>query len=280
MSEVQAGLGLRRAITGALKPLNAGAIDFLEVAPENWMHLGGRLKKDFHFFAERYPIYLHGLSLNIGGFAPLDIELVSSIKEFIDTYQCPLYTEHLTYCGDDGHLYDLLPIPFTEEAVNHVAERVMRVQDILGQRIALENASYYAAPARQMSEAEFINAVLDKADCRLLLDVNNVHVNSINHGYDPIEFLDQLNLERACYIHIAGHFVEAEDLRIDTHGAAVIDPVWELLDAAYERTGVLPTLVERDFNFPPMDELLGEVEQVRRAQVRCRQHQHSALVST
>lgn len=279
MSEVQAGLGLRRALTGALKSLKPGSIDFLEVAPENWMHLGGRLKKDFRFFAERYPIYLHGLSLNIGGFAPLDIELISSIKEFIKSHHCPLYSEHLTYCGDEGHLYDLLPIPFTQDAVNHVAERVLRVQDILGQRIALENASYYAAPAREMSEAEFINAVLDKADCRLLLDVNNIHVNSINHGYDPIEFLDQLKLERACYMHIAGHYVEAEDLRIDTHGAAVIDPVWELLDAAYERTGVLPTLVERDFNFPPMDELLGEVARVRQAQTRCRQQQRALRVS-
>ncbi len=268
MLEAQAGLGLRRAISGALKPLKPGSIDFLEVAPENWMHLGGRLKKEFEFFAERYPIYLHGLSLNIGGFSPLDVELISSIGDFMDKYQCPLYSEHLTYCGDEGHLYDLLPIPFTQDAINHVAERVMRVQDILGRQIALENASYYAAPAQEMSEAEFINAVLAKADCQLLLDVNNIHVNSINHAYDPIEFLDQLELDRACYIHIAGHYVEDEDLRIDTHGAAIIDPVWTLLDAAYERTGLLPTLVERDFNFPPMEELLAEVEQVRHKQRR------------
>ncbi len=268
MSEVQAGLGLRRAIIGALKPLNTGDIDFLEVAPENWMYIGGRLKKDFQYFAERYPIYLHGLSLNIGGFAPLDLDLVMAIRDFMNDYDCPLYTEHLTYCGDDGHLYDLLPIPFTEAAAKHVAERVMRVQDLLGRQIALENASYYAAPAQEMSEAEFINRVLAKADCRLLLDVNNVHVNSINHGYDPLVFMEQLDLERACYIHIAGHYVEAEDLRIDTHGSAVIDPVWDLLDAAYARTGVLPTLVERDFNFPPMTELLGELNQVRQAQAR------------
>lgn len=259
---------MRRAIIGALKPLNTGDIDFLEVAPENWMHIGGRLKKDFQYFAERYPIYLHGLSLNIGGFAPLDLDLVMAIRDFMNDYDCPLYTEHLTYCGDDGHLYDLLPIPFTEAAAKHVAERVMRVQDLLGRQIALENASYYAAPAQEMSEAEFINRVLAKADCRLLLDVNNVHVNSINHGYDPLVFMEQLDLERACYIHIAGHYVEAEDLRIDTHGSAVIDPVWDLLDAAYARTGVLPTLVERDFNFPPMTELLGELNQVRQAQAR------------
>lgn len=233
------------------------------------MHIGGRLKKDFDYFAERYPIYLHGLSLNIGGFAPLDLDLISSIRQFMDDYQCPLYSEHLTYCGDDGHLYDLLPIPFTEEAVDHVAERVMRVQDLLGRRIALENASYYAAPAQAMPESDFINAVLQRADCQLLLDVNNVYVNSINHRYDPLTFIDQLDLSRVCYMHIAGHYVEAEDLRVDTHGAEVIDPVWDLLDAAYRRVGVVPTLVERDFNFPPMAELLGEVDRVRRVQRRC-----------
>ena len=264
-----AGLGLRCGLTSALKHLSPGHIDFLEVAPENWMHIGGRLKKDFDYFAERYPIYLHGLSLNIGGFAPLDLDLIGAIRRFMDDYQCPLYSEHLTYCGDDGHLYDLLPIPFTEEAVDHVAERVMRVQDLLGRRIALENASYYAAPAQAMPESEFINAVIQRADCQLLLDVNNVYVNSINHRYDPLTFIDQLDLGRVCYMHIAGHYVEAEDLRVDTHGAEVIDPVWDLLDAAYHRVGVVPTLVERDFNFPPMAELLAEVERVRQAQQRC-----------
>lgn len=235
------------------------------------MHIGGRLKKDFEYFAERYPIYLHGLSLNIGGFAPLDLDLISSIRQFMDDYQCPLYSEHLTYCGDDGHLYDLLPIPFTEEAVDHVAERVMRVQDLLGRRIALENASYYAAPAQAMPESDFINAVIQRADCQLLLDVNNVYVNSINHRYDPLAFMGQLDLDRVCYMHIAGHYVEAEDLRVDTHGAEVIDPVWDLLDAAYRRVGIVPTLVERDFNFPPMAELLGEVDRVRRIQQLCQQ---------
>lgn len=274
MSEVLAGLGLRRGLSDALQSVEPGRIDFMEVAPENWMHLGGRLRREFRRFAERYPIYLHGLSLNIGGFAPLDRDLLLSIRQFMSEFDCPLYTEHLTYCADDGHLYDLLPIPFTEEAVQHVAARVRQVQDILGEQIALENASYYAAPGQALSESEFIRAVLEEADCKLLLDVNNIYVNSINHRYDPLQFLDELPLERACYMHIAGHYEEAEDLRVDTHGADVIEPVWALLDEAYARVGPLPTLVERDFNFPPIEELLAEVDQVRAAQLR-----HAAAVT-
>jgi uncharacterized protein (UPF0276 family) len=160
----------------------------------------------------------------------------------------------------------LLPIPFTPEAVRYVAGRVRQVQDILGAPIALENASYYAQPHADMSEAEFICAVVAESDCDLLLDVNNIYVNSINHRYDPVEFLDSLPLERTRYIHVAGHYDEAEDLKIDTHGADVIDPVWDLLAQAYRRLGPVPTLLERDFNLPPLGELLGEVEQVRRLQ--------------
>ena len=188
------------------------------------------------------------------------------MRDFKRTHRCPIYTEHLSYCAADGHLYDLLPIPFTEEAVRHIAARVHQVQDLLGERIALENASYYAAPAQQMSEAEFIRAVLEESDCGLLLDVNNIYVNSINHRYDASEFLAALPGERAVCIHVAGHYVEAEDLRVDSHGAAVIDPVWDLLAEAYRLFGVLPTLVERDFNIPPLPVLLAEVARVRAIQ--------------
>lgn len=266
-----AGLGLRRVLMDSLKDLPEGKLDFLEVAPENWINLGGRLKKQFRQFSERYPIFLHGLSLNIGGMAALDQDLLRAIKAFMTEHNSPIYSEHLTYCGDGGHLYDLMPIPFTEEAVTHVVERVRRVQDVLGQRIALENASYYCAPDQQMSESEFINAVIDEADCDLLLDVNNIYVNSINHHYDPFEFLQSLPLQRARYIHIAGHYDEAEDLRVDTHGADVIDPVWEILKAAYQQCGPIPTLLERDFNFPPIAELLTEVAMIRSMQVDCQQ---------
>lgn len=268
LKPASAGLGLRRALMGAFQSLSGDELDFVEVAPENWLKLGGRFRRDFDEIAERYPVTLHGLSLNIGGFAPLDTDLVTAVRGFMDRYQCPLYSEHLTYCGDEGHLYDLMPIPFTEEAVRHVAERVKQVQGILGRPMLLENASYYAAPGQQMSESDFIAAVAREADCGLLLDVNNVYVNSINHRYDPLGFIDALPLERVSYLHIAGHYEEAEDLRVDTHGSDVIDPVWALLDEVYQRCGPVPTLLERDFNFPPMSELLAEVAQIRAAQAR------------
>ena len=258
-----AGLGLRRALLGPLADMAQASVDFMEAAPENWINVGGRYGRQFRALTERYPLVLHGLSLNIGGTAPLDRDLVVAIRDLMREHNCPMYSEHLTYCGDDGHLYDLLPLPFTAEAVTHVAGRVREVQDILGCRIALENASYYAVPQQEMSESEFIAAVLQEADCELLLDVNNIYVNSINHRYDALEFLRSLPLDRARYIHVAGHYDEAEDLKIDTHGADVIDPVWGLLAEAYQLCGALPTLLERDFNLPPLVEMLEEVDQIR-----------------
>ncbi len=261
-----AGLGLRRDFSSEIASLAPTAVDFFEVAPENWIGVGGRFGKQLRACTERWPLTLHGLSLDIGGFAPLNTDLLHNIKAFMQQHGCKLYSEHLTYCADEGQLYDLLPIPFTEEAVHYVAGRVRQTQDILGRRMALENASYYAAAGQDMSELQFINAVIAEADCDLLLDVNNIYVNSINHGYDPYEFLVGLPGERTTYVHIAGHYKEAEDLRVDTHGADVIDPVWDLLRAAYDQFGVLPTLLERDFNIPPLTELLTEVELVRKRQ--------------
>ncbi|TXI09545.1 MAG: DUF692 domain-containing protein [Rhizobium sp.] len=263
-----AGLGLRRALTGPLADVSPGEIGFLEATPENWMEIGGSYAKTFRSFTERFPFVTHGLSLSIGSPAPVDEDFVRRLKKFLDLHGIRDYTEHLTYCSDDGHLYDLMPIPFTEEAVDYVARRVQRVQDILERRIALENASYYAAPSRDMSEIEFIRAVIDRADCDLLLDVNNIYVNSINHRYDPVKFLDALPGDRVRYIHVAGHYEEAEDLRVDTHGSDVIDPVWSLLDRAYEKFGVIPTLLERDFNIPPLDELMLEVRRINAMQAR------------
>jgi uncharacterized protein len=261
-----AGLGLRRALLGPLADLASdpqAGVGFLEVAPENWMGIGGRLGRQFRAYTERFPFVTHGLSLSIGSPAPLDEDFVRGLKRFLDLHGITDYTEHLTWCGDEGHLYDLMPIPFTEAAVEHVAQRVRRVQDILERRIALENASYYAAPAQELSELDFIRAVIERADCDLLLDVNNIHVNSINHGYDAAAFLDGLPLDRVRYLHVAGHYVEAPDLRVDTHGTAVIDPVWRLLQRAYTHLGPVPTLLERDFNIPPLPELLGEIAQIR-----------------
>ena len=261
-----AGLGLRRALLGPLSSLSSDDVDFMEVAPENWINVGGRYGKQFREYTERFPFVCHGLSLSIGSPAPLDMALLKNIKAFIREHDIRYYTEHLSYCSDAGHLYDLMPIPFTEQAVDYVAGRIRQVQDFLGQRIAMENVSYYAAPQQEMSEIDFVNEVLNRADCDLLLDVNNIYVNSINHRYDPFEFLDALPGDRVGYVHIAGHYDEAEDLRVDTHGADVIDPVWQLLHNAYERFGVMPTLLERDFNFPPISELLSEVNQIKSIQ--------------
>jgi len=263
-----AGLGLRRALLGQLQSLDPGAVDFMEVAPENWIGVGGRLGRRFRELAECYPVVLHGLSLDIGGTDPIDTRLVAGVKALAEEIDAPLYSEHLSYCAAEGHLYDLLPIPFTGEAVSHVAARVRQVQDMFGGPIALENASYYAQPHRELTEAQFIAAVVGESGCDLLLDVNNIYVNSVNHGYDALEFLDLLPLDRVRYIHVAGHYDEAEDLKVDTHGADVIDPVWALLAAAYERLGPMPTLLERDFNLPPLPRLLAEVDRIRELQNR------------
>ena len=236
------GLGLRRALLGPLQAADpdrlADSVDFMEVAPENWINVGGRLLR--------------------------------RIKDFLDTHGIRAYTEHLSYCSDAGHLYDLMPIPFTGEAVGYVAERIRRTQDTLERRIGIENVSYYAAPGAELSEIEFINAVVAEADCDLLLDVNNIYVDGINHRYDPVDFLRAMPGERIVYGHIAGHDEEAEDLRVDTHGAQVIEDVWGLLDIAYEQFGPYPTLLERDFNFPPVADLLAEVDRIGRAQDRAR----------
>jgi uncharacterized protein (UPF0276 family) len=266
-----AGLGLKRELIPQLqasygKPAVA-AIDFLEIAPENWIGVGGRVGKQFAWLADHYPLAAHGLSLSLGGPDPLNEGFLREVKAFLERYRIPLYTEHLSYCTDGGYLYDLLPIPFTEEAVKHVAARIRRTQDILERRIAVENASFYvAAPISEMDELAFVNAVLEEADCDLHLDINNVYVNSVNFGFDPYEYLRGIPGERIVYAHIAGHDREAEDLIIDTHGRDVIDPVWSLLREAYALFGVFPTLLERDINIPPLFALMKEVDYIAELQ--------------
>jgi len=263
-----AGLGLRRSLMNSLADQTTQPVNFLEVAPENWIGVGGRHGKNFRGLTEKFPFICHGLSLSIGGPSPLDEAFLQRLKRFLKEHQIRYYSEHLSYCSDDGHLYDLLPIPFTEEAVHYVAERIRRVQDVLEQRIAMENVSYYVAPSKKMEEIDFLNAILQEADCDLLLDVNNIYVNSINHGYDAGIFLRKLPAERIRYIHVAGHYQEAGDLIVDTHGADVIDPVWQLLEKAYQHFGVIPTLLERDFNLPALAELLEEVGIIRSLQAK------------
>ena len=281
-----AGLGFRREITRELEREMAEhgsqRINFFEIAPENWLHLGGRYKKQLRQFTEQYAFTCHGLSLSIGSCAALDIEHLKRIKTFLTEHNISLYTEHLSWCSDDGHLYDLLPIPCTTEAVHWVASRIRQAQDILAMPIGMENASYYLNPPNaEMTEAEFIRAVITESDCLLHLDVNNIYVNSQNFNYDPLAYLKQLPLDKTAYIHVAGHYTEPDGLIIDTHGANVIDPVWSLLQQAYKllepltgkKTQQIPTCLERDFNFPPLNELMLEVDKIHRLQNKASRHE-------
>jgi hypothetical protein len=251
-------------------------LDFFELAPENWIGVGGRLGKRLRALTERHPFVAHGLSLSLGGPSALDETFLARVRRFLDLHGIGVYSEHLSACTDDAHLYDLMPVPFTAEAVRHCATRIARTQDILGRRIAVENVSYYTPLGGELSELQFVNAVLAEADCELLLDVNNIHVNSVNHGYEPLQFLRGLPRDRVRYLHIAGHFREAPDLLIDTHGAEVIDPVFELLASAYDHVGPLPTLLERDFNFPPVEDLYAELAHVRMLQAAARAEPRNA----
>lgn len=263
-----AGLGLHRSLLDRLSHLDTKDINFMEIAPENWIHVGGRFGKQLRSYTERFPFVCHGLSLSLGAPAPLNIGLLKDIKQFLREHNIRYYSEHLSYSGDTGNLYELLPIPFTEDAVHYVAARIRQAQDILGERIAIENATYYYVPMQEMPEWEFINAVLCEADCALLLDVNNLFVNSANHQYDALEFLKNLRGERTAYIHIAGHDTEKESFYIDTHGAPVVQDVWDLLQTAYSLFGIKPTLLERENNIPPLDALLQELNKITKFQAQ------------
>ncbi|MCF6345891.1 MAG: DUF692 domain-containing protein [Thiomicrorhabdus sp.] len=258
-----AGLGLRRDFLNDILEDSEFSIDFMEVVPENWLNFGGQKGRQLKALTERFTFVAHGLSLDLGGIRPLDETYILALKDFFKTHNIQTYTEHLSYCGDSGHLYDLMPIPFTEEAVYYVAKRIHRVQNLLEMKIGIENISFYAMPCQDMTESSFINAVLKEADCGLLLDVNNTYVNAINHRYDALEYIQSMPTERLMYLHMAGHFDEADDLKIDTHGQDVKQEVWSLLEQTYQHHGVVPTLLERDFNIPPLSELMQEVEQIR-----------------
>lgn len=266
-----AGLGFRQDLISEMKANPPAQVDFLEVAPENWIGVGGARGKALRHFTERYPLVCHGLSLSIGGPVPLDDDFLYALKDFLDEHNARTYTEHLSYCGDQGQLYDLMPIPFTAEAVHYVAGRIRHVQNILERRIGMENVSTYAALPGELSEIEFLNAVVEEADCGFHLDINNIFVNSRNHGFDAGEYLAQIPAGRIVYAHIAGHFREEDDLRIDTHGEDILPEVWGLLDQAYELYGVFPTLLERDFNIPPLAELLTEVDAIIARQAKHRE---------
>ena len=259
--EKHIGIGFRKDFSeeflsgSPLKPA------FVELAPENWMGIGGYWKKVLRTVAEKYSITSHGLSLSIGSPEDIDWNFLKEVKEFIKLYNIKIYSEHLSYSKcDNAHLYDLLPIPFREDAVKHIAERIRKVQDFLEMKIAIENVSYYTPVAAEMDEAQFISNIINESGCNLLLDVNNVNVNAFNHGYEAKEFIRKLPLEKVAYIHMAGHEQVEPDLIIDTHGEDIIDPVYELFDFTTQLLNPVPVLLERDFNIPELGQLQSEIE--------------------
>ncbi|OIR06631.1 hypothetical protein GALL_112380 [mine drainage metagenome] len=272
------GLGLKRELIPQIQTAfgddSIANINFVEIAPENWINVSGKAAKQLDWFVDRYPIVCHGLCLSLGGLSPLNTDFLKQVKKFLQQHHIPLYTEHLSYStdaynGQQGYLYDLLPIPFTEEAVHYVAARIRQTQDILGERIAVENASFYVkAPISTMDELSFIKAVLAEADCLLHIDINNIYVNSVNFDFDPHEFLRGIPGERIVYGHVAGHYQQKPDLLVDTHGENIIDPVWALLEEAYQLFGTFPTLLERDNNIPPLKLLMQEINKIATIQNR------------
>ena len=255
------GIGMRRGFSKELLEGKLLEPHFIELAPENWMGIGGRFKQTLKEASEKFPITAHGLSLSIGSPEDLDWNFIKEIKDFLNEYHVQVYSEHLSYTkAANAHLYDLLPIPFREDAIKHIVQRIKEVQDFLEREIAIENVSYYTPVAAEMDEATFVSAIVEESGCRLLLDVNNVYVNAFNHQYDAHDYISKLPLDRVAYIHMAGHEKVEPDLIIDTHGQSIIDPVYELFDFTVQKIDPVPVLLERDFNFPELSELQTEME--------------------
>lgn len=255
------GLGLRAPFAHELIARAPQEVSWLEVSPENYLHRGGRMRDELDAAAERWPVVTHGLSLCVGDTDPLDAAYLRDLARFTERVRTPWHSDHLCFGAVDGaHLHDLLPMPFTQESVRHVAGRARAVQASLGVPFALENVSYYAHPGEaEMTEGEFLSEVLAAADVGLLLDVNNVFVNARNHGFDARAMIAALPLDRVVQLHVAGHRIERGGFRIDTHGEPICDEVYALLAFTLERTGPVPVLLERDNAIPPLDELLREV---------------------
>ncbi len=255
------GLGLRWEFLEELLELPASTLPFVEISPENYLRRGGYYPAALERVRERWPVVTHGLTMSVGGTDPFDDAYFRALRAQLERLGATFHSDHLCWSATpENSLHDLLPLPFTDEAVRHVGRRVREASDRLGLPVALENVSYYAPlgpPA--MSELEFLLAVLDESDAPLLLDVNNLHVNSLNHGFDPLAFLARVPLERVVEVHVAGHHVWEDGLVVDTHGAAAPDPVHALLAWVVERAGPLPVVLERDQEIPPLPALLDEV---------------------
>jgi uncharacterized protein len=240
-------------------------VDWFEAVTENYLVPGGRPLHNLMRVRERFPIALHGVSLSIGSTTPLDLAYLAQVKALAARVKPVWISDHLCWTGVNGkNLHDLLPLPYTEEALAHVVARVRAVQEILGQRILMENvSSYLTFNDSRMTEWEFLAAVAEQSDCRILLDVNNVYVSSVNHEFDALAYLDGIPAERVQQIHLAGHENHGDYL-VDTHDQPVPDAVWSLYKEALKRFGFVPTMIERDANIPPLAELEAELRIARR----------------
>ena len=257
------GLGLRPDHYAAVLEQRP-PVDWFEIISENYLVDGGKPLHYLDRIREHYPMVMHGVSLSIGGSDPLDSEYLAALKRLAARVEPEWISDHLCWTGIDGrNLHDLLPLPYTEEAVAHVAERVGQVQDRLGRQILLENVSSYVTYTdSRLSEWEFLTAVAERADCCILLDVNNIHVSAHNHGFDALDYLGGVPGERVRQIHLAGHSYNGS-LIIDTHDHPVPDPVWELYGEAIARLGPVSTMIERDDDIPPLEDLLDELGRAR-----------------
>ena len=259
------GIGLRPYISDDLLNNARELPRFIELNPEHYIGMGGYSRRVLDKIIEKYPIMGHGLSLSLGSPDPLDWEFLKKLKAFMKASSIRLFSEHLSYSKcDNAHFNGLFPVPFRHDAIQHMVERIKQVQDYLGEQIAVENISYYTTIEPEMSEAEFIRTIVEEADCKLLLDISNVYVNSQNQSYDPYEFLNQLPLERIAYIHIAGNYIDENGIVIDSHDAPVNDTALKLLDWTVSRIKPVPVLLERDLNFPDhFDELYNELASIQ-----------------
>jgi uncharacterized protein len=257
------GLGLRVDYYDEL--LDGGLpVDWLEILSENYMIPGGRPLHYLARFRERFPLVMHGVSLSIGSVDALDKEYLRSLKKLADFVQPAWISDHLCWTGSGGtNLYDLLPLPYSEEAIEHVVQRVRQVQEFLGRRILLENVSSYVSFADgQLQEWEFLAAIAERADCLILLDINNIFVSAHNHGFDPHTYLAGVPRERVQQFHMAGHEHNGS-LIIDTHSAPVDEGVWDLYAHAVRQFGPVSTMIERDDKMPPLSELIAELDRAR-----------------
>jgi uncharacterized protein (UPF0276 family) len=261
------GIGLRYAMAEATLACTAPELRWLEIHPENYVQRGGRFRHVLERAAERFSFATHGLTLGFGAAEPADDAYMRALRGLLHELSVPWHSEHLCFSGSGGAMvHDLLPLPFTREAIATAAQRIAEAQDRLELPIAVENISYYTTlgppAAQELGELDFLLEVLERADCKLLLDVNNVFVNSQNHGFDPRAYIDRIPVERVVQIHVAGHHVRADKLIIDTHGEAVREEVFDLLDHALRRTGPVPVLLERDQGFAKFEDLLDEVRRL------------------